>query len=320
MKSNRILLLELPVNLDIISRLDPKGNLMIHPEQGEYLNDEIDAIFTKLRNKLDQDFLSRFKNLRAVITPTTGLDHIDRDYCKMNGVEITSLRDLPRVTKSITSTTELIWWHLIELVRKPSLASAGVREAKWNREEIKSNSLKDLTIGIIGFGRIGKQVFRLAEAMRMNILINDKILMDSKKYSKHFVDIEDIFERCNIVILSITESPENQGFINSELLQKIGPDGLYLINCSRGQLVVEVDILEALGKKQLLGYGADVLENERNDGSTWIESNPIWKAFKKNEFNITLTPHIGGATLDSISFAEKAVFEEYFRKNKKRLL
>ena len=269
---------------------------------------EVEAIFLKLGQQMTVGILRKYINLKYILTPTTGLDHIDTTYCLNQQIEILSLRSHPKLLNGITSTLEIIWWHVLEATRQPNVAKEEVAAGVWNRNNHFSLSLAGRNIGIVGFGRIGKQVAEVAKAFQMNVLVSD-IKLDTSGYA--FVNASsssEIFQSCSIVVIAVTDSRENVDLINEKYLSLIPENGIVLINCSRGRVLNENHVKRYFLENRIKSLGLDVLNNEAQLERSWLFDNEIWKLIHEYPHRVRITPHIGGATSDSLKKAEYAVF------------
>jgi len=302
----KILMLEPVLDFSRIENSFGKNFVFISAENSN--PSEVDALFVKLGHQLTAEILSKFTNLRYILTPTTGLDHIDTNYCLDQQIEILSLRSNPNLLSGITSTMEIIWWHILEATRQPNAAKDEVAAGLWDRSKHFSMSLAERNLGIVGFGRIGKQIAEVAKAFQMNILVSD-IKLDTSEYS--FVkasSTSEIFQSCSIVVIAVTDSHENVDLIDEKYLSLIPEDGTVLINCSRGRILNENHVKKYFLRNRIKSLGLDVLKNETQSENTWLSNNEIWKLIHDYPHRVRITPHIGGATWDSLSKAENAVF------------
>ena len=171
-------------------------------------------------------------------------------------------------------------------------------EGKWNRYEYAKESLNGKTLGIIGLGRVGKQVARVFSSLGMKI-----IFFDSKKYMlsryKRVFSINQIAEQSDFITIHVNGVIENKNLITSEFLKHLKSSGSYIVNTSRGLVVDEVDVVDSLTKGNLIGYATDVLDGENTSDLKWLSTNPLWKELILGG-NLVITPHIGGATVDSL--------------------
>src|SRR6185312_4409684 len=113
------------------------------------------------------------KRLRAIVTATTGLDHIDLDEAKRRGIAVLSLRGETEFLESVTATAEHTWGLLLALVRKVAPAFDDIRKGNWQRDNFVGCTLSGRTLGVVGYGRLGRMVARYGQAFGMNVIVND---------------------------------------------------------------------------------------------------------------------------------------------------
>jgi D-3-phosphoglycerate dehydrogenase len=267
-------------------------------QQNNYLKTDVTHIYTRLSLILDENFLSEYPNLKFIGCPTTSLDHIDKEFCDRKKITVITTRKQKRLLKKITSTAELTIWLLLELSRNPSKYAKNVLEGKWNRYEFTNQSLNGKTLGIIGLGRVGKQVARVFSILGMKI-----IFFDTKKYKlsryRRVFSINHIAEQSDFITIHVNGVIENKNLIDREFLKHLKQSGSYIVNTSRGLVVNEVDVVESLTNGNLIGYATDVLDGENTSDLKWLSKNPLWKKLMLGG-NLVVTPHIGGATTDSL--------------------
>jgi len=257
-----------------------------------------EILFVKLGHKICASLLSKLPKLRYIVCPATGLDHIDLEYCDAQKIEVLSVRGQEKFLSQITSTSEIAWWHILELSRKANDFQNKVVEGEWNRNQFVTESLQDKVLGICGYGRLGKQMATIGRAFGMKVVVHDK-LQSRVTGIESTKTLSELFSIVDVLTLHIEASKENKNLINRELLNQISKPKFLLVNTSRGSIVDEQAIVEALEAGNIHGYGADVLYEETRENYDWLEKSKIWQAKKTKKFNITLTPHIGGATKDS---------------------
>ena len=189
-----------------------------------------------------------------------------------------------------TTVAEHTFGLLLSLTRNIPPQDAVVKRAEWKRAT--GHELLEKTMGILGLGRIGKEVAKRALAFGMKVCAFD-IAWDEEFARQHGVERkaapEDVLRAADVVTLHMASTAENKGFINRQRLA-IMKEGAYLVNTARGALIVEEDVVEALKSKRLAGYGADVVEPE-----PILKTSPLLSAP-----NIVLTPHIGSRTYESV--------------------
>ena len=268
----------------------------------------INVLVVRLGYKIDKFFLQSYPNLQYILSPTTGLDHIDIRYCEKEGIRVISLNDIKKDIENVSSTAELTLGLIVSLIRKIPQASYSVLfDRKWDRDAFRTRQLSNMSIGIIGVGRIGTMVAKYTNAMGMKVFG-----YDVEKDKKHFddnniqqLDLKDLLASSDIVSMHASSTPENARLLNKQNLSFLNK-GTYLINTARGNLVCEETIIELLDANILYGYAADVIDGELNKKNF---NSVIFQNMKK--YNILLTPHIGGCTSDAMETTELVLAQEF---------
>lgn len=266
---------------------------------------DFDVLFVRLRFKLTKEILEKAPQLKYILTATTGLDHIDADYFESSGGKIISLRGETEFLGSIPSTAEHTWALLMALLKKIPSAFDDVKKGNWNRDDFKGNNLKGKNIGILGLGRVGKQVANYAEVFQLNIGYYDTHFIKSN--FKSFNSPNELFAWADIISIHIPYNSENDNFVDAQLLQSCKPNAI-LINTSRGNVWDENTIVELLQNNKIKGIATDVLQNEFDKAT--IVVNPLIELAKKN-VNLIITPHIAGASYESMEMTENFIVEKF---------
>jgi D-3-phosphoglycerate dehydrogenase / 2-oxoglutarate reductase len=264
-----------------------------------------DIIFIRLAHKIDKDFIDKCPKLKYILTATTGLDHIDVDYFEKNGGKIISLKNEISFLETIPSTAEHTWALLLTLIKKIPSAFESVKNGEWNRNLYKGNNLRGKKIGILGLGRVGKQIAKFAEIFEMEIGYND-IENKITKFHK-FNTADELFAWADIITIHIPLNADNDNFVNKKLLSKCKQNAI-LVNTSRGRIWDEIEIVKLLNENKLKGIATDVISNEFNKNQ--IAKNPLIE-FAKNNSNVIVTPHIAGATYESMSMTEDFISNKF---------
>ncbi|MDC3003366.1 NAD(P)-binding domain-containing protein [Paracoccaceae bacterium] len=292
-----------------ISLYSKIGEVYLNFDQAE-LN-TVEILVVRLNYKIGSKLCDQLENLKLVATPTTGLNHLDTDYLSRRGVKIISLRDVPKKIQSISSTTEITIWHIINLVRKASNAVSAVKfNNEWRRDDFKSRQLSSMSIGIVGLGRIGSQVANVCDALGMDVYFYDPYLElencteISQKY-KSVNSLEKLLMCSDIVSIHVPLNVETEHLFCEKMIQNMNSES-YLVNTSRGEIVDETAIVNAIKMNRLSGYACDVLTGEH---TIPIEENTLVK-FSKTNSNIHMSPHIGGCTVDAMHQTEVIIAEE----------
>ena len=251
-------------------------------------NKKIDIIFCNPNRQgyiLDKEILQN-SSVRLINTASTGLNHINQNDCKKLGVKILSLTKDIKLIRKLPSTSELSFGLMINLQRNIFQSFKSVKNKKWDYTPFIGQELSSLTIGIIGFGRLGNFMAKYAKAFGMKVFYYDPF-KNSKNYEK--TNLKRLVQNSDVISMHAHVNDETTYIINKKIL-RLAKKKPIIINTSRGELVNEKDIIWALKNKKISGYGADVIEKEFDD----IEKSPIIKNI--NKYNIIVTPHIGGMT------------------------
>ncbi len=270
------------------------------------------AIITKLKFNIDKEILKQFKNLKYIICNTTGIDHIDLNFCKTKKIQIISLKNEKIFMKKINSTAEFTFGLLLSLVRKIPFAFNDVIKMNWKRNNFIGRDLYNMSLGIIGMGRNGKKIANYAKAFGMKVYYCER--RRNKKKIKGLVKIlnlESLVKKVDIVVITCSLNSSSHNLINSKIF-KLFKKGSYLINTSRGEIICEKSLLKALKQKRIFGAALDVIQNERN-----LKKNNILIKYAKRYSNLIITPHIGGANIDAWEMTENKVIDRFIELSNK---
>lgn len=262
---------------------------------------EFDVLIVRLGHHIDREILQRSKRVRAIVSATTGLNHIDMQTAKAMGIEVLSLKGESDFLKSLTATAELTWALLLSLMKRLPEAYQQVEEGVWDRDRIRGRQLKGKVIGIIGFGRLGSMVAEYGHSFQMQVLASDPHV-DAMPDWVARVDQATLLQQADVITLHVNLEPETSSLLDADAFACI-KEGAVLINTSRGELVDEIALLDALETGRLAGAGLDVLVGEAANDPKWPISSPVWRYAQSNP-NVVLVPHIGGATIESMADTE----------------
>jgi glycerate dehydrogenase len=238
--------------------------------------------------KLDAATLNALPKLKYISMLATGYNNVDVEAAGALGIPVSNVPAYS--TESVAQTTFAL---LLELAMNVGVHDTAVKEGEWVRCPDHSFwktpiiELDGLTIGIVGYGVIGKAVARIAAAFGMKVIAYaPRIPHDAGPVPVSFVPLEELFASADVITLNCPQTPENTGFVNSSLLRLMKPSA-FLINVARGGLVNEADLAGALHAGQLAGAGLDVVAYE-----PMLADNPLLSAP-----NCIFTPHIAWASL-----------------------
>lgn len=265
-----------------------------------------DVIFIRLGIYIDKEIIEKGTRLKYILTATTGLDHIDVDFFEERGGKVISLKDEVAFLSSIPSTAEHTWGLLLSLVKKIPSSFDSIKEGVWNRNLHKGNNLKGKKLGILGLGRVGVQVAKFAQAFDMEVGYYDSQKKETNLVG--FNSAEALFKWAEIVSIHLPLNKNNFHFIDKSLLDQLSKQSI-LINTSRGAIVDESYLCFLLKEKKIKGYATDVLENEL----TIDFSNNELIGLAKAGYNVLITPHIAGATFESMKMTEDFVVEKFLK-------
>ena len=267
---------------------------------------ETDVLMLRLAHKIDKEFLQSATKLKYILTPTTGLNHIDIDECMSRGIKVFSLKGETKFLESIPSTAEHTWALLMALVRKIPQANEHVKKLGWDRELFKSHNLSGFTLGILGFGRVGKQIAKYAEAFKVPFKFYDidKYLQEHPACVK---SLTKFLQSIDILSIHIPLNENTVNFLNEKNLNFLKKETL-IINTSRGEIIDESYIATALIENRIGGYATDVLNDELTEKKRL--KSPLLK-LQQLDLNLIITPHIAGATFESMMMTESFVIKKF---------
>ena len=254
---------------------------------------------------LSSKLIGQANNLKYLFTPSTGTNHIDLQAVKENDINFYCLSDNADFISEISSTAELAWLLILSANRRIiPLNRRVISENSWKNNDIRGYQLKNKTIGIIGFGRLGKMVYEYAKSFDMNILIYDIDENSVLGYENHVIDFDELIKSSDIITLHPKLNETSFEMINKRSIGLM-KDGVIIINTSRGDVINSEDLLSSLESGKVGFAALDVLKNEFHSGK--LPNDPLieYALDQNNSDKILITPHAGGATLD----AHKVVFK-----------
>ena len=230
--------------------------------------------------------------LKVINTCSTGLNHIDLDYCTEKGIEVWSLKEDYELINDLPSTSELAFGLMMSLLRNIPKSYHSVRDGNWDYEPYVGHQIKGKTVGVIGYGRLGKIMCQLFDGWDVDTFVYDPYTdVDVEKYFE--VDLKTLLEYSDVVFLHTHVTDETRGMVDDEFLSQM-KQGSYLVNTARGELVDEDAIIRSIEQGHLKGYGTDVIKDEFGD----IQNSKLVEFSINLNNNVVITPHIGGMTIE----------------------
>lgn len=249
---------------------------------------DAEAVYTN-KTPIDSETLKACPNLCYIGVLATGYNVVDVQTAKKHGITVTNIPSY-----GTDAVAQFAIALLLEVCHHVAHHSQAVHEGHWERcadwcfWDYPQIELAGKTMGIIGFGRIGQQTGRIACALGMKVLAFDIHQSDSAKVIGEYVTLDELFAQSDVIALHCPLFPETRGIINRVNIAKM-KDGVIILNNSRGQLIVEQDLADALATGKVYAAGIDVVTSEPISGD-----NPLLKAK-----NCLITPHISWASKES---------------------
>ncbi|KKP89381.1 hypothetical protein A2456_02140 [Candidatus Nomurabacteria bacterium RIFOXYC2_FULL_36_19] len=220
---------------------------------------EIVSVFTN--SSVNKKVIDSLPKLKFINTSSTGFEHIDTDYCARKGIKVSNVPAYGSVT-----VAEFVFALLLNLSRKVEKANNQLRqEDNFNIDALRGFDLKGKILGVIGTGKIGKNVIKIARGFGMNVIAYDLYpdLVFAKENNFEYKSFVEVISNSDVITLHTPYTKENHHLINKENIIKM-KEGVYLINTARGALIDTEALLWGLKKGIIAGAGLDVLEDERN--------------------------------------------------------
>jgi D-3-phosphoglycerate dehydrogenase len=278
---------------------------------GDFLADK-EIIFVRLNYYFDTHILSNARNLKYICTPTTGLNHLDLDYLRKKNIKVISLKGEFDFLSDIRATSEHTFGLILSLLRNYKSAISTTKE-NFSRDLFKGDEIFNNSIGIIGFGRIGKLLAKYIEAFNGNTFFYDTDSSIKEIYgAKRLDSVEELISKCNVISLCASYELTSNKFFNKAYIDLLKDK--FFVNTSRGELINEKYLLKKVKENFFKGIAIDVIQDESKENNNLIEFLNIDKSI-----NFIITPHIAGATYTSMKRTEEFIvgkLKEHLIKNK----
>ncbi|MGH7230458.1 MAG: phosphoglycerate dehydrogenase [Nitrospiraceae bacterium] len=264
---------------------------------------QYDGLIVRSATKVTSDVIAAADRLKVVGRAGSGLDNVDTHAATRRGIVVMNTPGGNTVT-----TAEHTMAMIFAMTRRIPQATASMKTGKWEKERFMGVELYNKTLGIVGIGQIGGYLTKLAQGMSMNVIAYDPYLAEerARKMGVEIVELADLFRRADVISVHTPLTAETKSLINADAIKQMKP-GVMIVNCARGGIVNEADLVEALKTKKVAAAAFDVFEEE-----------PITSGHPLLSLdNFICTPHIGASTTEAqenvaVGIAEQIV--DYFTK------
>lgn len=259
----------------------------------DYTNDDVffqidkaDALIVRTETNVNRRLIERGSGayLKVIGRAGVGLDNIDMLAANEYNIPVFNTPDANTV-----SAAEHTVGMMLALARHIPQATGGTRQGRWERHRFLGTELNGKTVGIIGVGRVGSRVARILDAIGMNVLWYDPWALYPQSISGISTDLVDMLNSSDFVTIHVPLTYDTEDYIDESLINEMKP-GVHIINCARGRLVNQEDLIDALDNGHVAGYACDVFEHEPVKDS----SHPFY-----SRRQVIVTPHLGSMTYEA---------------------
>ncbi|MEO1487170.1 MAG: 2-hydroxyacid dehydrogenase [Bacteroidota bacterium] len=253
---------------------------------------QYDGIILRSRFPIDQNFLDKATQLKFIGRVGAGLENIDTAYAKQKDIFLASAPEGNR-----NAVGEHTLGMLLALMNKMVKANREVKKGKWQREQNRGVELDGKTVGIIGYGNMGKAFAKKLQGFDVEVICYD-IVGGVGDDNARQVGIMEFQQKSDIVSLHVPETETTSGMVNTEFIEKFHKP-FWFLNTARGKCVVTKDLVAGLKSEKILGAGLDVLEYEKKSFENMFVQKPKSFKYLRKAKNVLLTPHVAGWTVES---------------------
>jgi D-3-phosphoglycerate dehydrogenase len=267
-----------------------------------------EALMVRLQLRVTGEMITNSPNLKAIFSPTTGLDHIDVHVARSCNVAVFSLQGENAFLRTVHSTAEHTFALLLSLIRNIPSAVEAVKQNRWEPYRHRGYELKGRTLGIIGCGRLGIMVAKFGHAFGMHVLGYDPYIKRFPKSVRRCATLDALLHESEILSIHVPLNETTMRMIDARELALL-PRGAFLVNTSRGAVVDEHALIDSLEQEHLAGAAVDVLTDEHLIVTT---GHPLIEHAKTHS-NLLITPHIAGDTWEAVEKTDMFVIDKFRR-------
>ena len=288
--SNHPLLMEQLQELGFINHEDFNSS----KEEIEAKIQDYQGIVIRSRFKIDKTFLDKATNLQFIARVGAGLESIDCQYALSKKIQLIAAPEGNR-----NAVAEHTLGMILSLFNNLNVADSEIKSGHWNRESNRGHELDGKTVGIIGYGNMGKCFAKKLRGFDVEVLCYD-IQENVGDSNARQVSLEELQQKTDVLSLHIPWTPETDKMVDIHFINAF-EKSFWIINTSRGKNIVTADLVAAMQSRKILGAGLDVLEYEKRSFETLFQDKKTPEAFQYllNAKNTILTPHIAGWTFES---------------------
>lgn len=267
----------------------------------------VEVLFAPLGFLVDAERMERCSKLRAVVSNTTGVPHIDLAAARERGVAVCALHDEQAFLETITSTAEHTIGLLLAVWRRIPASHAAVSQGVWDRHPwVAPRMLSRMRLGLVGYGRLGRKVGAVARAMDMDVAFYDPYVPGGAD------SLVAMASRSDVLSLHAPATAETANLVSRAVLEAL-PRGALVINTARGEILDLDAVLDLMEVGHIAGAGIDTLPGEYDpEFSKTLAASRVARYAREHD-NLLLTPHIGGSTVDAWRETERFVIEKACR-------
>lgn len=256
--------------------------------------EDYEGLVIRSRFSIDKSFLEKAPNLRFIARVGAGLENIDTEFAESRGIALIAAPEGNR-----NAVGEHALGMILALMNKLKTADLEIRNGLWRREENRGVELEGKTVGIIGYGNMGKAFARKLKGFDSDVICYD-IKENVGDENAVQVSLEELFDRAEVLSLHTPQTPLTVGMVNSRFIDSF-KNSFYLINTARGSAVRTSDLIRALDQGKILGACLDVLEYEKASFENFFAEDHLPEDFKKliRSDRVLLSPHVAGWTAES---------------------
>ncbi len=260
-----------------------------------------DVMVVRSATKVTADVIGAMDTMKLIVRGGVGLDNVDRDAAKKKGIEVANTPEASSI-----SVAELAVGHMLSLCRHIPRGTSGLRGGKWEKKQLKGCEVYGKTLGLLGIGRIGREVARRAVGLGMKVVAHDPYVKSVEGVDVKLVGLPELLAQSDFISLHLPKTEETAHMLSKAEFGKM-KDGVRIVNCARGGIIDEDALYDALKSGKVAGAAIDVFEKEPATDNKLLTLD-----------NVVATPHIGASTSEGQDRVGGAVAEKIIGWAKKR--